>query len=241
MSIWGSLIGGMIGFSLGGPFGMLLGSLLGGKISRARSSSNFGAFAQPQQIFALSLIVLSAKLSKADGKISREELVAVKDKLKIPENEIDKVGKIFNKAKEESTGYEPYAQQIAQIYRGSTNVLEEVINILFYIAEADGEVSSSELVMIENISKIFGLNQVQFNSIRESRKGSDKLNPYVVLESGPDDDLQSIRKKYLKLSKENHPDLLMSKGVPQEVINESKNKMRAINSAWDQIQKLKSN
>ena len=241
MSIWGSLIGGMIGFSLGGPFGMLLGSLLGGKISRARSSSNFGAFAQPQQIFALSLIVLSAKLSKADGKVSREELVAVKDKLKIPENEIDKVGKIFNKAKEESTGYEPYAQQIAQIYRGSTNVLEEVINILFYIAEADGEVSSSELVMIENISKIFGLNQVQFNSIRESRKGSDKLNPYVVLESSPDDGLQSIRKKYLKLSKENHPDLLISKGVPQEVIDESKNKMRAINSAWDQIQKLKSN
>jgi DnaJ like chaperone protein len=241
MSIWGSLIGGMIGFSLGGPFGMLLGSLLGGKISRARSTGNFGAFAQPQQIFALSLIVLSAKLSKADGKVSHEELVAVKDKLKIPENEIDQVGKIFNKAKEESTGYEPYAQQIAQIYRGNTNVLEEVINILFYIAEADGEVSSSELVMIENISKIFGLNQVQFNSIRESRKGSDKLNPYVVLESGPDDDLQSIRKKYLKLSKENHPDLLMSKGVPQEVINESKNKMRAINSAWDQIQKLKSN
>ena len=216
-------------------------SLLGGKISRARSSSNFGAFAQPQQIFALSLIVLSAKLSKADGKVSREELVAVKDKLKIPENEIDKVGKIFNKAKEESTGYEPYAQQIAQIYRGSTNVLEEVINILFYIAEADGEVSSSELVMIENISKIFGLNKVQFNSIRESRKGSDKLNPYVVLESSPDDGLRSIRKKYLKLSKENHPDLLISKGVPQEVIDESKNKMRAINSAWDQIQKLKSN
>ena len=241
MSIWGSLIGGMIGFSLGGPFGMLLGSLVGGKISRARSRGNFGAFAQPQQIFALSLIVLSAKLSKADGNVSREELVAVKDKLKIPENEIDQVGKIFNKAKEESTGYEPYAQQIAQIYKGNINVLEEVINILFYIAEADGEVSSSELVMIENISKIFGLNQVQFNSIKESRKGSDKLNPYIVLESNPSDDLQSIRKKYLKLSKENHPDLLMSKGVPKEVIDESKNKMRAINSAWDQIQKLKSN
>ena len=105
MSIWGSLIGGMIGFSLGGPFGMLLGSLVGGKISRARSRGGFWAFAHTQQIFALSLIVLSAKLSKADGNVSREELVAVKDKLKIPENEIDQVGKIFNKAKEESTGY----------------------------------------------------------------------------------------------------------------------------------------
>ena len=241
MAIWGSLIGGMIGLSLGGPFGMLLGSLIGGKISRAKSRSGFGTFAQPQQIFALSLIVLSAKLSKVDGQVSKEELIAVKDKLKIPDNELDQVGKIFNKAKEESTGYEPYAQQIAQIYKGNINVLEEVINILFYIAEADGNVSQSELKMIEKIGQIFGLTEVQFNSVKESRKSSDKLNPYVVLESKSDDSIEIIRKRYLKLSKEHHPDLLMSKGVPQEVIDESKAKMRAINSAWDQIQKLKSN
>ena len=242
MSIWGSLIGGMLGFSLGGPFGMLLGSLIGGKISRARSATgNFGTFAQPQQVFALSLIVLSAKLSKADGQVSKEELIAVRDKLKIPENEIDNVGKIFNKAKEESMGYEPYAQQIAQIYKNNPNVLEEVINILFYIAEADGSVSQTELDMIQRIAKIFGLNQSQFNSIKESRKESDKINPYIVLESKPEEDLQVIRKKYLKLSKEHHPDILVSKGVPNEVIKESKKKMRAINSAWDQIQKLKSN
>tara|TARA_B100000287_G_scaffold367904_1_gene363912 strand:+ start:162 stop:944 length:783 start_codon:yes stop_codon:yes gene_type:complete len=239
MSIWGSLIGGMIGFSLGGPFGMLLGSLLGGKISRSRSAAGFSAINQGQRMFALSLIVLSAKISKADGQVSKEELIAVKDKLKIPENEIDQVGKIFNKAKEESTGYEPYAQQIAQFYKGNINVLEEVINILFYIAESDGEVSKSEIEMIENIAKIFGLSEKQYLSIKESRKGTDKLNPYVVLESKPDDDLSEIRKKYLLLSKQHHPDLLLSKGVPQEVIEESKNKMRAINNAWDQIQKLK--
>jgi len=241
MSIWGSLIGGMIGLSLGGPFGMLLGSLIGGKISRARSGAGMGTFAQPQQVFALSLIVLSAKLSKADGQVSREELIAVKDKLKIPENELDQVGKIFNKAKEESQGYEPYAQQIAQIYRGNLNVLEEVINVLFYIAEADGNVSKSELKMIESISNIFGLTQTQFESIKESRKSSEKSNPYIVLESNPNEDIQTIRKKYIKLSKEHHPDLLISKGVPKEVIEESKKKMRAINSAWDRIQKLKSN
>jgi len=220
---------------------MLLGSIIGGKISRGRSRAGIGSFTNPQQVFALSLIVLSAKLSKADGQVSREELVAVKDKLKIPENELDQVGKIFNKAKEESTGYEPYAKQIAQFYHGHINVLEEVINILFYIAESDGNVSPEELKMIENIAQIFGLNQIQFKSIKESRKSSDKLNPYIVLESKPDDDLQTIRKRYLKLSKEHHPDLLLSRGVPGEVIDESKKTMRSINSAWDQIQKLKSN
>ena len=239
MAIWGSLIGGMIGFSLGGPFGMLLGSLIGGKMSRSRSGGGFRSFAQPQQIFALSLIVLSAKLSKADGQVSREELIAVKDKLKIPESELDQVGKIFNKAKEESTGYEPYARQIAEVYKGNLNVLEEVINTLFYIAESDGNVSDKELEMIEDIARIFGLNDIQINGIKESRKSSDKLNPYIVLESKAEDSLDTIRKRYLKLSKEHHPDLLMSKGVPQEVLDESKAKMRAVNSAWSQIQKLK--
>jgi|TARA_B100000131_G_scaffold136262_1_gene132824 DnaJ like chaperone protein len=239
MAIWGSLIGGMIGFSLGGPFGMLLGSLIGGKMSRSRSGGGFRSFAQPQQIFALSLIVLSAKLSKADGQVSREELIAVKDKLKIPDSELDQVGKIFNKAKEESTGYEPYARQIAEVYKGNLNIMEEVINTLFYIAESDGNVSDKELEMIEDIARIFGLNDIQINGIKESRKSSDKLNPYIVLESKPEDSLDTIRKRYLKLSKEHHPDLLISKGVPQEVLDESKAKMRAVNSAWSQIQKLK--
>ena len=241
MSIWGSLIGGMIGLSLGGPIGMLLGSILGGKISRSRARGGFRNIGQSQRIFALSLIILSAKLSKADGQVSREELIAVKDKLKIPENELDEVGKVFNKAKQESTGYEPYAQQIAQFYKGNLNVLEEVINVLFYIAESDGHVSDEEEKMIENIAYIFGLTQAQYLSIKESRKSSDKQNPYMVLESSPNDDLQTIRKRYLKLSKEHHPDLLLSKGVPNEVIEESKKTMRSINLAWDQIQKLKTN
>jgi DnaJ like chaperone protein len=241
MSIWGSLLGGVIGFSFGGPFGALLGSFLGGKISRLSSSKKISGQQNAQEVFALSLIILSAKLSKADGHVSKEELIAVKDKLQIPDSEIDQVAQIFNKAKDESTGYEPYAKQIAEIFKSNINVLEEVINILFYIAEADGHVSSDEEDMIANIAYIFGLSQKQYQSIKESRKSSDKLNPYIVLESQPTDDLQIIRKKYIKLSKEHHPDLLMSKGVPVEVINESKNKMRAINAAWDQVQKLKSN
>ena len=77
MSIWGSLIGGMLGLSLGGPFGMLLGSILGGKISRARARGGFTDIGQSQRIFALSLIILSAKLSKADGQVSREELLSL--------------------------------------------------------------------------------------------------------------------------------------------------------------------
>ena len=240
MSIWGSLIGGFVGFSFAGPIGALIGSILGGKISSSRRTGFQRSFAPPQQVFAISLIILTAKLAKADGHISKEELIAIKQKLKVPDHEIDQVKKIFNKAKEDSLGYEPYAQQIAQIYQNNPAVLDEVINILFYIAEADGEVSNSELAMIRNIAKIFSLTDSQFEGIKESRKSSDKLNPYVVLGCSSNDDFVTIRKKYLQLSKEHHPDILVSKGVPNEVIEESKKKMRAINSAFDKIEKMKS-
>ena len=240
MSIWGSLIGGFVGFSFAGPIGALIGSLIGGRISSRRRSGFQQSFAQTQQMFVISLIILTAKLSKVDGQVSKEELVAVKQKLKIPDHEIDQVGKIFNKAKEDSLGYEPYAQQISQIYRNQPAVLDEVINILFYVAEADGNVSRSELIMIKSIANIFGLNDSQFEGIKESRKDSDKLNPYVVLGCNSTDDFATIRKKYLKLSKEHHPDVLMSKGLPKELVTESEKKLATINSAYDKIEKMKS-
>tara|TARA_B100001123_G_C15078381_1_gene934620 strand:- start:57 stop:779 length:723 start_codon:yes stop_codon:yes gene_type:complete len=240
MSIWGSLIGGFVGFSFAGPIGALIGSIIGGKVTSKRRSRFQQGFAPPQQVFAISLIILTAKLAKADGHVSKEELTAIKNKLKIPSNELSQVKNIFNKAKADPLGYEPYAKQIEEIFRNNPAMLDEVINILFYIAEADGKVSKSEFNMIRNIAKIFKISEVQFLGIQESRKGSDKLNPYVVLGCNPNDDLMTIRKKYLKLSKEHHPDLLISKGLPPEVIEESKNKMRAINSAYEQIQKLKS-
>ena len=240
MSIWGNLVGGFIGFSFAGPIGALIGSIIGGKISSARRGGFQQSFAQSQQIFVISLVILTAKLAKADGQVSKEELIAIKEKLKIPDHEIDQVGKIFNKAKEDSLGYEPYAKQIAQIYQNKPAVLDEVINILFYIAESDGKVSNSELAMIKNIAQIFNLTDIQFEGIKETRKGSDKLNPYIVLGCTSNDDFATIRKKYLQLSKEHHPDALISKGVPEEVIEESRKKMRAINSAFDKIEKMKS-
>ncbi len=239
MSIWGSLIGGFVGFSFAGPIGALIGSMIGGKISSRRSSIYQQSFVNNQKIFAISLIILTAKLAKADGHVSKEELIAIKQKLKVPDNEIDQVGKIFNKAKNDSLGYEPYAQQIAQIYKNNRQILDEVINILFYIAESDGNLADSELAIIKNIAKIFGITESQFEGIKESRKDSDKLNPYVVLGCAPNDDFVTIRKKYLKLSKEHHPDILTSKGVPDELIEESKKKMRAINSAFDKIEKMR--
>ena len=244
MSVWGKIIGGTAGFAIGGPLGAILGVMAGNvydKSKRKKFNFNHISNQQKQNIFALSVIILSAKIAKSDGVVTKDEISAFKEKFKINNNEIQEVSKIFNEAKKSKFGYEKIAKQVGILFSDNKILLEELLNNLFYIAEADGNVSNSELKMIRQIAQIFGLTEIQFNSIMESRKSSDKLNPYIVLESKPDDTIEIIRKRYLKLSKEHHPDLLMSKGVPQEVIDESKAKMRSINSAWDQVQKLKSN
>ena len=160
MSIWGSLIGGFVGFSFAGPIGALIGSIIGGKVTSKRRSRFQQGFAPPQQVFAISLIILTAKLAKADGHVSKEELTAIKNKLKIPSNELSQVKNIFNKAKADPLGYEPYAKQIEEIFRNNPAMLDEVINILFYIAEADWKVSKSEFNMIRNIAKIFKISDL---------------------------------------------------------------------------------
>ena len=172
----------------------------------------------------MSVIPMSVKIQNADRKVEAAAMVVISNDLE-PKKRRELLAHkrtLYDEAIAlyiECAASDKYDQrahfQIAQIYKNNPNVLEEVINILFYIAEADGNVSQSELDMIQHIAQIFGLNQSQFNSIKESRKGSDKLNPYIVLESKPEEDLQTIRKKYLKLSKEHHPDILMNKGVPQ--------------------------
>ena len=130
MSIWGTLIGGMLGFTIGGPIGALLGSFLGSKFSGGKVKSINFSNENSQQIFALALIILSAKISKADGVVTKDELLAIKEKLNIPDSEIDNVSKVFNLAKKDNLGFEPYAQQISEIYSKNKTALVEVLNIL---------------------------------------------------------------------------------------------------------------
>ena len=91
MSIWGKIIGGTAGFALGGPIGAIIGVMVGGSFDRSKKrTSNFRTIPQEQKqnIFALSVIILSAKIAKADGQVTQDEIYAFKDKFKIPESEM---------------------------------------------------------------------------------------------------------------------------------------------------------
>ena len=239
MSIWGKIIGGTAGFALGGPIGAIIGIMIGGSFDRKSvfiKSKRINS-QQKQNIFALSIIILSAKIAKADGKVTKDEINAFKEKFKIPENEMEQVGKIFNEAKKTKYGYEQIATQVGELFSDNKLLLEELLNNLFYIAESDGETSVSEIEILKSISKLFGLSEEDFQRIFHSRLNSKDSDPYKILGVDRNDNDSIIRKKWIKLNKEHHPDNLIAKGMPQEFIDQSNKELASINLAYDRIKK----
>ena len=242
MSIWGKIIGGTAGFALGGPLGAIMGVMAGNIFDKSRKSKfKFQEIpnVQKQSIFALSIIILSAKLAKADGTVTKDEVEAFKEKFKIPPKDMEQVGKIFNEAKKSAYGFETIAQQVGQLFQDNKLVLEELLNNLFYIAEADGKISDSELIFLKTIASIFKFNEDTFQRIYQSQLNNKDSDPYKVLGVKRTDDDSTIRKAWIELTKEHHPDYLVSKGMPPEFIDQANKEMSSINIAYDKIQKLR--
>ena len=238
MSIWGKIIGGTAGFALGGPIGAILGVMVGGtfdKSSKLFTNTKNIPDQHKQNIFALSIIILSAKIAKADGHVTKDEIYAFKEKFKIPENEISKVGRIFNEAKKNKDGYEQVAAQIGMLFSDNKVLLEELLNNLFYIAESDGVTSTYEIEILESISNNFGLSKNDFQRIFHSRLKNKDSDPYKVLGVNRVDDEIIIRKKWIQLNKEHHPDNLIAKGLPKEFIDQANDELSSINLAYDKI------
>ena len=244
MSIWGKIIGGVAGFAVGGPLGAIAGTAFGHAVDRQRSQKTNGfksADLQTRQAaFTVAVIVLSAKMAKADGHVTRDEVDAFKRIFEIPENEASDVGQLFNEARQDAEGYEPYAKQIGEMFIHDQAVRENLLGGLFQIALADGIVHPKELRFLQNVARSFNLNKNDFERIKSIYINDDNVGAYQVLGVDQKTSNDEIKKSYRELSRENHPDTLIAKGVPQEFIDTANAKMASINAAYDQISKERS-
>ena len=242
MSIWGKIIGGTTGFALGGPLGAIIGLMIGGSFDRSArkfSSSNQISQQQKKNVFALCIIVLSAKIAKADGQVTKEEIYTFKEKFNIQAEEMSEVSKIFNEAKKSSFGFKNIADQVGNLFSDNKVLLEQLLNNLFYIAEADGLISSNEVEVLRSISQSFHFNETDFQRIFHSRLNNKESDPYKILGVTREDSDNNIRKKWIELSKEHHPDYLIAKGMPKEFIKEANKELSSINLAYDKIKELR--
>ena len=171
--------------------------------------------------------------------VSKDEITAFKEKFKIPPSEMSQVAKIFDEAKKSKFGYEKIANQVGMLFSGNQLMLEELLNNLFFIAEADGNISVSEIEVLKSISHSFNLSENDFQRIFNSRLNDKESDPYKVLGANRDDSDDDIRNQWILLTKEHHPDNLIAKGMPQEFVDQANKELSAINLAYDKIKRYR--
>ena len=255
MGYWGKIIGGAAGFMMGGPMGAVFGAALGHAADNG-SISGFGVMPQAllspariaamlgrkDQVFAICVVVLSAKLAKCDGPVRRAEVDAFKRQFRIPPQATHDVGRLFDQSRDSPDGFESYADQLGESFADNRLMLEDVLASLFAIAQADGPVNQAEWRFLSRVHSGFGLDQAAWDRARGAaprmpRTRADEPDPYTVLGVPRTADAAELRAAWKRLMRENHPDSLAARGVPPEFIARASDKVARINAAWDRIKR----
>ena len=242
MSFWKAGIGGMIGFTIGGPIGGILGAIIGSKLSdknQKQPSNNL----KNQAAFFTALFACFAKIAKADGRVSREEVDKVdyfiKSKFRFPPEQRVFAIEIFNHAKDDQNSFEDYARQLSSLLSSDPSSLIMFYELLFELSMADGYLDPSEEKLLLKAIKIFNLDPDLMN-LNKRKFGADIADAYAILGVDQNMSFKEIKTAYQRKRKEFHPDSLISKGLPEELLDKAKEKFIEIQSAFEEIEKQKS-
>jgi DnaJ like chaperone protein len=230
MSIW-SNIGDMLSRITTGAVSSL--------IEAVRTALEGDPATRRQVAFSVAMIALSAKMAKADGIVTFDEMQAFQQIFHFPEGEERNVARLFDLAKQDTAGFEAYAGQIEKLCGsggGNCPALEDILDGLFHIAKADGAFHESELAFLEATAVIFKLDERHYQTILARHGADGEADPYAILGLKRGVGLDEARRSWRKLVRENHPDVLTGRGVPQEFIVIANERIKVINRAWTRLQ-----
>lgn len=239
MAWTGKIIGGVLG-SLLGPIGAGVGVVLGHQFDkgadRVRSTG---------QTIQVAFFGCLAKMARADGTISQEEIVVVEQimarfgyKGAIRDQAIE----IFRRAKDDEHTAADYINQLASVIQFNHQIAMTFIAALHAVAAADGEIHPNEREILLDAERAFRLRPGTIDAMLGGFRGNSANaleNAYKVLELSPDTADAEVKKIYRQKCVEFHPDKLASKGLPDEFMTYANDQLAKVNEAYDIIKKAR--
>lgn len=186
--------------------------------------------------FTIAVIALGAKMAKADGQVTRDEVKAFREVFQIAKEDEAQAARVFNLARQDVAGFEDYARRIARMFEAEDQTMCYLMEGLFHIAMADGEYHPNEDDFLHQVAEILGMDELTFRSLRTRYVPDAAPNPYEVLGATPEMELAEIRKIWRQLIRDHHPDRVIARGVPEEAVKLAEDRLVAINAAWEEIQ-----
>ncbi len=190
--------------------------------------------------FSIAMIALSAKMAKADGVVTQDEVRAFQQIFIVPADQTRNVARLFDLAKQDIAGFEAYAERLAGLCgtgKPDCAVLEDILDGLLHIAAADGVVHDREVGFLRRISEIFVISEERFEVILSRHAVIGEANPWRVLGLELGTPFDEVRAQYRRMAAENHPDRLIARGVPEEFLAIANRRLAAINTAYEAIER----
>jgi DnaJ like chaperone protein len=185
--------------------------------------------------FTVAVIVLSAKMAKADGIVAADEVKAFKEAFKVSPAEMKQAAPVFNSAKRDAADFEACAEQLVELFRGNRKLLEDVLE-----AKADAEVHRQEEQFLGEVAKRFGFTPAEFKSIKARHLVADKRDPYDVLGVEPSIGDEELERHYRGLIADSHAEELIARGVPKEFVIIAIERRAVLSEAYEAILKERS-
>ena len=255
MSWWGKIIGGTFGFAMGGPIGAILGASLGNYFDNGMNKAAGGAYQgghsteRTQMAFFTSLFSMMGYIAKADGRVSQDEIALTKQvmgQMRLDPRQRKLAMDLFAQGKAPEFPYQEVLEQFKRECHRSRNLVQMFLEILIATALADGKIEPKERQVLESIASTLGFNKFMFNALIQRMSGefrfngehssADKLDAaYKVLGIAKDAEMSEVKKAYRRLMSQHHPDKLVSKGLPEEMMEMATQKTQEIKAAYETI------
>jgi DnaJ like chaperone protein len=185
--------------------------------------------------FTIAVIALGAKMAKADGEVTRNEVAAFRQVFAIPPGEEANAARVFNLARQDVAGFDAYARKIRAMFHDDSRVLVDLMEGLFHISVADGRWHPQEEAFLRDVANIFGVGDRCFRSLRARFVPDAQPDPYDVLGVDPDATITEARAAWKQAVRDSHPDRMLARGVPAEAVKLAEQRLIAINAAWEEI------
>ena len=162
--------------------------------------------------FTIAVVSLGAKMAKADGQVRPVEVAAFRDVFQIAPKDEAAAARVFNLARQDVAGFDIYARRIARMFSDQPNVLEDILEGLFYIALADGRYHEGEESFLNTVAAVFGLSPQAFACIEARHLEGRGRDPWQVLGVPRDAEMATIRARWRELVRPG-PAVLMLGGL----------------------------
>lgn len=256
MAWWGTFIGGTLGYVFGGPLGAIIGAALGGNLDRGiKMSEQFdtehmsrGDQERVQAAFFTATFSVMGHIAKADGRVSRQEISSaqnIMNQMQLNAQQRKAAISLFDQGKAADFPLNEVLRQFKKECHGRRNLIQMFVEIQIATALSDGRADASEKRILYTIGDILGFSRTQIDHLFNIVSGaeassSDKLTlpqAYKILGVKKGSSLAEVKKAYRRLMSQHHPDKLVAKGLPDEMIQLATEKTQEIRKAYDLIKK----